>query len=213
MCSRTPRSTSLPESPPCNRRHPMPAFVPPNLVLCDRLHATKSPFPAAEVASMPPRVLTSSALTTNLEDSLNDPGQTRATGTQSERTASTPEGLGQAAGTYTTYTGGFRTVDRTEGISEATVASGPVNPTCCLNPDATAVPPSLPCLFSGDSSTPRRSLSSGSAENQDGGQATNTGARAYCRYSGEYVRSPWRYTVGRRRQAGRSIRRADGHDG
>ena len=122
---------------------------------------------------MPPRVLTSSASTTNSEDSLNDPGQTRATGTQSERTASTPEGLGQAAGTYTTYTGGFRTVDRTEGISE--VASGPVNPTCCLNPDATAVPPSLPCLFSGVSSTPRRSLFSGSAENQDGGQATNTG--------------------------------------
>ena len=129
--------------------------------------------PSVEVASMPPRVLTSSASTTNSEDSLNDPGQTRATGTQSERTASTTEGLGQAAGTYTPYTGGFRTVDRTEGISE--VASGLVNPTCCLNPDATAVPPSLPCLFSGVSSMPRRSLSSGSAENQDGGQATNTG--------------------------------------
>ena len=49
------------------------------------------------------------------------------------------------------------------------------NPTCCLNRDATAVPTSLPCLFSGVSSKPRCSLSSGSAENQDGGQATITG--------------------------------------
>ena len=175
MCSRTPRSTSLSESPPCNRRHLMPAFVPPNLVLCDRFHATKSPFPALSGGSVH---ATSSSHQLCFDNQLGgQPERPRAD--ESDRhtvrayTASTPEGLGQAAGTYTTYTGGFRTVDCTEGISE--VASGPVNPTCCLNPDATAVPPSLPCLFSGVLSTPRRSLASGSAENQDGGQATNTG--------------------------------------
>ena len=42
LCSRTPRTTSLPEASPCTHRRLEPAFVPPHLVLCDHFHAKPS---------------------------------------------------------------------------------------------------------------------------------------------------------------------------